>query len=65
MLLNLYVKARTNLDNLIKNQRGEGMVGWIVAVLLTVAIVMVIYLGMTDWLDDFMGKLQSRLDSIV
>lgn len=65
MFLNSYVKATQKLKNLINNQRGEGMVGWIVAVLLTVAIVVFIYGGMTSWLGTFWSSLQTRLNSIV
>ncbi|WP_418790312.1 hypothetical protein [Phosphitispora sp. TUW77] len=53
------------LKDLMTNENGEGMVGWILATLLTVAIVVVLHGAITGWLGPFWLTVQSRIESIV
>jgi len=53
------------LKDLATNEKGEGMVGWILATLLTVAIVVVLHGAITDWLGPFWSTVQSKIESIV
>ncbi|PKM81073.1 MAG: hypothetical protein CVU89_11055 [Firmicutes bacterium HGW-Firmicutes-14] len=50
---------------LFKDEKGEGMVGWLLATLLTVAIVVILHGAITGWLEPFWETVQTRIESIV
>jgi FlaG/FlaF family flagellin (archaellin) len=54
-----------HLKDLATNEKGEGMVGWILATLLTVTIVMVLHGAIIEWLEPFWSSVQARIESIV
>ncbi len=62
------VKTLLKLDQLkktIKSERGEGMVGWIVAAMLTITIVTLIH-GLTKgWLETFWKGVQDTIENLV
>ena len=53
------------LKGFLTDEKGEGMVGWILATLLTVTIVVVLHGAITDWLGPFWSTVQSKIESIV
>ncbi len=53
------------LKGVAENEKGEGMVGWILATLLTVTIVVVLHGAITGWLGPFWLTVQGRIESIV
>jgi Flp pilus assembly pilin Flp len=61
----MFTYMKMMVRSMVKDERGEGMVGWIVAALLTVAIVVAIHGMITGWLPTFWTRIQGRMDSIV
>ena len=53
------------LKSVWTDEKGEGMVGWILATLLTVAIVVILHGAITGWLGPFWSTVQVRIESIV
>lgn len=52
------------LRRFLKNEKGEGMVGWIVAALLTITIVTILHTGITGWLGGFWDKMETNINNI-
>lgn len=65
MLYLIKLHTKLALKRILKEEKGEGMVGWIVAALLTVTIVVFLHGQITGWLGDFWDNIQGDIDSIV
>jgi len=61
MMINAILKMKT----ILTSEAGEGMVGWILATLLTVSIVVILHGAITGWLGPFWSGVQTRIESIV
>jgi FlaG/FlaF family flagellin (archaellin) len=68
-MLEIYTKvmllAKKNLMRIKNDERGEGMVGWILATMLVVTIVVILHGAITGWLPGLWTKIQQRVESIV
>jgi len=61
----MYKNLLLTFKYLVQDESGEGMVGWILATLLTVTIVVILHGAITGWLGGFWTGVQTRIESIV
>ena len=61
----MYKEIKSVFARLAAEQKGEGMVGWILATLLTVSIVVILHGAVTGWLGPFWTTVQTRIENIV
>ncbi|ADG81677.1 hypothetical protein Tfer_2283 [Thermincola ferriacetica] len=64
MLYLLKIHAELLFRRYLKDERGEGMVGWIVGALLTVTIVTILHGAITGWLGDFWADVEANIEKI-
>lgn len=65
-MLKTYVMMEMRIKSYVNNQKGEGMVGWVVAAALTVVIVALVHTALKGWINGtFIDSIKEKAQSIL